>query len=181
MKKRFALLLIALVLLSLFACSAPKQETPQPRITGTADAHTPERYPQESDGYFRHIAQGERTSCQNDPYSNTDADGAFLLEGSYVDGTPYSFDSIRFDPEMFAGEGVSDLIGRGDAPGSGILMLSWIFTPLSPGESEIMLVSQNLAEDTLEYRLFHITVDNSLRCALDWYEDGVIGVNCTLV
>lgn len=176
MKRVFLFILTLTLSFSFIACQAIVTEP----VTSAEPVVERVAVPIAAEHYFKHIAKGERVSCENDPYSNTEDDGSFILPNSYVDGTPYSFNDILFDPVMLKGESVTTRKSGDGAPGSGITSYKWVFTPLTPGETEVMLVTDNLAEDTDECRVFHITIDNELRCALNWYEDGIMGTNYEL-
>ncbi len=179
MRRIFSFILALTLILFLAACGAPASKP------GATSAPVAEKVavPITAEHYFRHIAGGERVSCKGSPYSNTESDGSFVLPSNYVDGTPYSFNDILFDPAMFTGESVTTRRDGDGAPGSGSTSHKWVFTPIAEGDTEIMLVTDNFADDTDECRVFNITVkeeNGKLRCALNWYEDGIMGVHYEL-
>lgn len=178
MKRMVSCMLVLALILTLVACAAPADE-PETSTVPTAKP-APETYtkPVTAEQYFRHIAEGERVLCDGSPYSNTESDGSFVLPCSYVDGTPYSFHSILFDPAFFTGKSVTVSYDGDGAPGSGSTSSKFVFTPIAAGDTEIMLVTDNMGNDTLECRVFNLTVreeNGGLRCALNWYEDGIMG------
>lgn len=184
MKRILSFTLAFVLMFSLAACSTPVSEPDVPsKADDTPVPEIPAPRPITSEQYFRHIAEGERVSCEENKYSNTTNEGIFVIPDSYVDGTPYSFGGLVFDPAMLTGASVAVRKAGSDAPGSGYTSYEWPFTPLKTGETEIMLITDNLSDDTQECRVFHITVitlNDKLRCTLNWYEDGIMGTHYEL-
>jgi hypothetical protein len=105
-------------------------------------------------------------------YCNTNEDGSLRLYLSEQDGTPYSAEGLIYDHDMFTLKTyVKSNQGSEDEVGSGSADFMYVLTPGFAGEAEIVTLSCYYGSDEPEYvgNVYHITVDENLRCGMDWY------------
>jgi hypothetical protein len=107
-----------------------------------------------------------------EPYCNTNADGSLRLYQSEEGGTPYSCEGLIYDHAMFEPEAyVKSTSGNADVAGSGSTDYMYYLYPKSAGETEIVTLMRYYGDDEEAYvgMIYHITVDEELRCSMDWY------------
>jgi hypothetical protein len=107
-----------------------------------------------------------------EPYCNTNADGSLRLYQSEDGGTPYSCEGLIYDHAMFEPEAyVKSTSGNADEAGGGSTDYMYYLYPKCAGETEIVTLMRYYGDDEEAYIgvLYHITVDEELRCSMDWY------------
>jgi hypothetical protein len=149
--------------------SQQETETERDRTAGYTERTSPERF----DASYSVRLTGVLTREEPpDPYCNTNEDGSLRLYLSEQDGTPYSAEGLIYDHDMFTLKTyVKSNQGSEDEAGSGSADFMYVLTPSYAGEAEIVTLSCYYGSDEPEYvgNVYHITVDENLRCGMDWY------------
>lgn len=172
MKKRTAALVAILVVILFVGCgdqnSGQSEKTEDDYLAGYEEAREPETFGAEVSfeitGYLRKedISDSER-------YINPD--GTFNLYLSFDGGTPYLVDGPVYDHEMLSMQEyilrVTDNAPEYSTGGSYIKHL-YHFTPISSGETELLLLYTYVVDEIYEGVIYHITVDEDLTCHIDW-------------
>jgi protein involved in sex pheromone biosynthesis len=144
-------------------------ETERDRSEEYTERTSPERF----DASYSVRLTGELTREEPpDVYCNTNEDGSLRLYLSEQDGTPYSAEGLIYDHDMFTLKTyVKSNQGSEDEAGSGSADFMYVLTPSDAGEAEIVTLSCYYGSDEPEYvgNIYHITVDENLRCSMDWY------------
>jgi hypothetical protein len=144
-------------------------ETERDRTAGYTESTSPEKF----DASYTFFLTGVLTRQEPpEPYCNTNEDGSLRLYLSEQDGTPYSTEGPIYDHDMFSLKTyVKSNQGSEDEAGSGSADFMYILTPSCAGEAEIVTLSCYVGSDESEYvgNIYHITVDEELRCSMDWY------------
>jgi hypothetical protein len=151
------------------ASSQQETETERDRTAGYKESTSPERF----DASYAFFLTGMLTRKEPpEPYCNTNEDGSLRLYLSNQDGTPYSAEGLIYDHDMFTLKTyVKSNQGSEDEAGSGSADFMYVLTPNCVGEAEIVTLSCYYGSDEPEYvgNVYHITVDENLRCSMDWY------------
>lgn len=149
------------------------------RIAGYTEVTEKERFGAEVS--FEITGDVEHTKPP-EPYCNTNEDGSIDLFLSLNWGTiPYDIEGPIYDHDMFSvqiyrkSEGVQ-VSGDYEGGGGGETTYIYRFTPSQPGETEIAALLQHYGVG-YEGTLYNITVEDDLRCRLNWYGRVVQGEN----
>lgn len=105
-----------------------------------------------------------------EPYCNTNEDGSIDLFLDATVGTPYNIEGPIYDHDMFTLKTyVKSVQGDGSADGDGSVTYLYRFFPIRSGDTEIVTLNQYLVDDIYEGTLYHITVEDDLKCKMNWY------------
>lgn len=104
------------------------------------------------------------------PYCNTNEDGSIDLFLDVTDGTSYNIEGPIYDHDMFTLKTyVQRVQGEECAPGGGSVTCLYRFFPIKSGDTEIVVLNRYLVDDVYEGTLYNITVEDDLRCRMNWY------------
>lgn len=105
-----------------------------------------------------------------EPYCNTNEDGSIDLFLDVTVGTPYNIEGPIYDHDMFTLKTyVKSVQGDGSADGDGSVTYIYRFFPIQSGDTEIVTLKMYLVDDVYEGTLYNITVEDDLKCKMNWY------------
>ena len=106
-----------------------------------------------------------------DPYGDINEDGSIDLFLEVTGGTPYAIAGAIYDQEQFSMKAYGRVIVEDDpdAAGGGSATLLLRFTPQCAGETEVIMLRYYFGHEVYEGLIYHITVEEDLKCQLDWY------------
>lgn len=101
-------------------------------------------------------------------YGNMNEDGSIDLILDVTDGTPYNIEGPIYDHEMFSLKTFVKRVQDDDSVGSGSITYIYRFTPIKSGSAEIVTLYTYLTDDIYEGTIYRVTVEDDLRCTIDW-------------
>ena len=106
-----------------------------------------------------------------DPYGDISEDGSINLFLEVTGGTPYVIAGAIYDQEQFSMKAYGSVRVEADpdAAGGGYATLLMRFTPQCVGEAEIMMLYYYFGHEVYVGTIYHITVEEDLKCRLNWY------------
>jgi hypothetical protein len=138
-------------------------------LAGYTESMSPERFG--ADYSFEVTGHVEKEDPP-EPYCNTNEDGSLRLYLMEQDGTPYGIEGAIYEHDMFDMQTyLKSVPGDSEYTGSGSCTKMYIFTPKKAGETEIVTLSSYYGDDDPVYEgtIYSITVDDDLRCSMNWY------------
>ncbi len=123
-----------------------------------------------------------KEETHDNPDSNTYTDGSFLLYESITDGTPYDFGGVIYNEELFDikeyekySPGAEGEVGGGE--GCNIYRM----IPKQSGEADLVILTRYIVDDIYEGTLYHVNVDDNMKCTILWSADVKEGDNIKIV
>ena len=132
--------------------------------------------------YVLRLSDDVKKEIPSNPYANTNEDGSVDLYASDIqEGTPYSRAGVIYDHDLFTlkeynvyDPGVEDI----RSAGAGTLTTTYRLVPLKTGESLVSVLDVYFVKNVFIGNAYHITVDEDMRCRIDWHCYVTQGENC---
>lgn len=178
MRKKISAKLLCCILLGTFLVGCGNTEiktdenskTPSSESTGMNT--TEKDYP--SDGRLV-LLKDIQKECELEKveniYCNTTEEGQLKLYQDITDGTPYAFYGIVFDEDYLSCTAEFKKLEAEDASvGSGVATGSYKFNGKKAGQTDVIILTEYLEEeDCIEGVLYHVAIEEDLKCHLEWY------------